>query len=61
MADLGYLPKLKRGLGLAFGADVHDLIPHYSILYQWTKFQCHTFFAFQDIEQNVLLKSCLGS
>ena len=29
------------------------------ILYQWTKFQCHTFFPSQDIKQNVLLSSYL--
>ena len=31
------------------------------ILDQWTKFQCHTFFPFQDIEQNVLLSSYLDN
>ena len=25
------------------------------MLYQWTKFQCHTFFPSQDIKQNVLM------
>ena len=33
----------------------------YLILYQWTKFQCHTFFPSQDIKQNVLLSSYLDS
>ena len=33
----------------------------YLILYQWTKFQCHTFFRSQDIKQNVLLSFYLGS
>ena len=61
MAVLGCLPKLKRGLGLAFGAHFwHDFfcknVP-YLILYQWTKFQCHTFFPSQDMKQNVLLSS----
>ena len=57
MAVLGYLPKLKKDLGLAFGTNF-QLIFHknfpYSMLYQWTKFQCHTFFPSQDIKQNVL-------
>ena len=26
------------------------------MLYQWTKFQCHNFFPYQDIKQNVLLQ-----
>ena len=43
MAVLGYLPKLKSGLELAFGADFlawffHTNAP-YLILYQLTKFQ----------------------
>ena len=49
MAVLGYLPKLKRGLGLA--SDAHFL----------HNFQHHTFFHSQDIEQNVLLNSYLNS
>ena len=61
MAVLGDLPKLKRGLGPAFGAHfLHDFsikIFFYLILYQWTKFQCHTFFSSQDIKQNMLLNS----
>ena len=65
MAVLGYLPKLKEGLGLAFGAHfLHDFSIKnvlYLILYQWTKFQCHTFFPSQDIKQNVLLTSYLGN
>ena len=65
MAVLGYLPKLKRGLGLAFGAYfLHDFfyknVP-YLILCQQTKFQCHTFSPSQDIKQNVLLSSYLDS
>ena len=55
MAVLGCLPK-KGGLGLAFSANFP-----YLILYQWTKFQCHTFFPSQDIKQNVLLSSYLNS
>ena len=45
MAVLGYLAKLKRGLGLAFGVHfLHDFSTKkvsYIILYQWTKFPCH--------------------
>ena len=65
MAVVGYLAKLKRGLGLAFGAHFqHDFFEKnvpYLFLYQWTKFQCHTFFLSQDIKQNMLLKSYLDS
>ena len=61
----GYLPKLERDLVLAFSAlFLHDLpIKNvlYLILYQWIKFQCHTFFPSQDIKQNVLLSSYLDS
>ena len=44
---LGYLQKLKRGPGLAFGAHfLHDFSTklYLIIIYQWTKFQCHTLF-----------------
>ena len=59
MAVLDYLAKLKRDLGLAFGAYfLHDFfykkVP-YLILYQRIKFQCHTLFLSQDVKQNVLL------
>ena len=62
MALLGYLAKLKRGLGLAFGADfLYDFsiknVP-YLIPYEWTKFQYHNLFLSQDIKQNVLMTSC---
>ena len=65
MAVLDYLAKVKMGLGLAFGAHFlhgffHKNVP-YLILYQWTKFQCHTLFLYQDIKQNVLLSSYLDS
>ena len=61
MSVLGYLAKIKRSLGLFFGAHfVHDFVHvPYLILYQWTKFQCHTLFLSQDIKQNVLLSSYL--
>ena len=46
IAVLGYLEKLKLGLGLAFGAHfLHDFFHEnapYLILYQWAKFQCHS-------------------
>ena len=56
MAVLSYLPKLKSGLELAFGAHfLHDFSTNvsYLILCLWTNFQCHTFFPSQDIKQNV--------
>ena len=56
MAVLGYLAKLKRDLGLAFGAHFqHDFSIKMFLIYQCTKFQCHTLFPSQDIKQNVLL------
>ena len=56
MAVLGYLPKLKEDLGLAFGAHFRH---EFSI--NWKKFQCHTFFPSHDIKQNVLLSSSLDA
>ena len=57
------LAKLKRGLGLTFGAHfLHDFFHKnlpYLILYQWAKFQCHALFLSQDIKQNMLLSSYL--
>ena len=63
MPVLDYLAKSKRDLGLTFGAHflhdfLHKNIP-YLILYQWTKFPCHTSFLSQDIKQNMLLSSYL--
>ena len=58
MAVLGYLSKLRRGLGLAFGAHfLHDFSEKMFLIwhYLWRKFQCYTFFPSQDIKQNVLL------
>ena len=63
MAVLGYLPKLKRGLGLAFGVHfLHDFpkIFPYLLLYEWTKFQCHTFFSFSRYQTKCVLSSYLG-
>ena len=62
MAVLGYLPKLKRGLGLALCAHfVHDFHKNapYLILYQLTKFNFHAFFLSEKIKQNELLSSYL--
>ena len=60
---LGYLAKLKRGLGLTFGTHfLHDFFHNnvlHLILYQWPKFQCHTLFLSQDIKKNMLLSSYL--
>ena len=58
---LGYLPKLKKGLELTFGAHFlhgffHTNAP-YLILYQLTKFQRYIFL--QNTKQNVLLSSYL--
>ena len=65
MTFLSYLLKLKRGLGLAFGAHfLHNFFNKsvsYLIVYKWTKFQCHNLFLSQDIKQNVLLSSYLDS
>ena len=65
MAVLAYLAKLKRGLGLAFGAHFLHCFSKknvaYLILCQWTKFQYHALFLSQDIKQNVLLSSSLDS
>ena len=47
MAVLGYLPKFKRGLGIAFGILFHK-IDLYLILCQLTKFQCHALFPSQN-------------
>ena len=67
MAALDYLPKSKRGLGLAFGGhflqdfSIKMFYVLYVILYWLIKFQCNAFFSSQDIKQNVLLSSCLGN
>ena len=64
MAVLDYLAKLKRGLGIAFGAHfLHDFSKKnfFLIPYQWTKFLCYTLFLSQNIKHNVLLHSYLNS
>ena len=60
----GLFTKIKKGSGTSFWCTFsawffHGNVP-YLILYQWTKFQCHTFFTSEDIKQNVLLNSYLG-
>ena len=58
MSVLGYLVKLKKGLGLALGAHFLHGFFHknvsYLILYQLTKLQYHTLCLSQDIKQNML-------
>ena len=65
MTVLGYLAKLKGGVGLAFGAHfVHDFSMKMFLIsfpINGTKFQCHTLFLSQDIKQNVLFSSYLDS
>ena len=55
MAVLNYLPKLLRGLGLAFAAHFLHNFYYKNVLYLtlhlWAGFQCHTFYPSQDIKQ----------
>ena len=56
MDVLGYLPKSKRNLVLAFDAYfLHDIPSKCSLFntHQLTKFQCHTFLPSEDTRQNV--------
>ena len=48
-------------LNLFCNLKIDWMIFPYSILYQWEKFQCHTFFSSQDIKQNLLLSPYLDS
>ena len=54
----GLFTKIKKGSGTSFWCTFFAWFFHrnvtYFILYQWTKFQCHTFFPSQDIKPNVL-------
>ena len=66
MVVLGYSLKLKMGLGQALGqVNIFSMVfhknPPHSILYQLTKFLCHTLFSSQDIKQNVLLSFYLDN
>ena len=61
----GLFTKIKKEFGTIFCCTfsawfLHKNVP-YLILYQWTKFQCHTFFPSQDIKQNKLLSSSLDN
>ena len=64
-SSLGLFSKIKKGSGASFWCTFsawffHKNVP-YLILYQWTKFQCHTLFLSQNIKQNVLLSSYLDN
>ena len=62
MVVLGYLPNLKRALGLAFGSCfLHDFSTKQSLLNTLSinKVSMSYLFRFQDIKQNVLLTSYL--
>ena len=65
MAVLRLLPKVKRGMGLAFGAHfLHDFSKKcalFNTLSMDKVFQCHTFFLSQAVKQNVLSSSYLDS
>ena len=56
---LGLFTKIKKGSGASFWCIFsawffYNNVP-YLILYQWTKFPCHTSFPCEDIKQNVFL------
>ena len=54
-----YLPKLKKGLGIAFGAHLcHDFPIKIFLIQNSINLQSFNV-DFQDIEQNVFLRSCL--
>ena len=59
----GLFSKIKKGSGASFWSIFIEWFFHksvsYLILYEWTKFQCHTLFVSQDIKQVVLLSSYL--
>ena len=61
----GLFRKIKKGSGASFWCTFSEWFFHknvpYLVLYQWTKFQCHTLFLSQDVKQNVSLSSYLGS
>ena len=61
----GLFSKIKKGSGTSFLCAFSTWLFHknvsYLILYQWTNFQCHTFFSSEDIKQNVLLSSYFDS
>ena len=61
----GLFTKNKNGSGYSFWCTFSAWFCHknvrHLILYQWTKFRCHTFFPSQDIKHIVLLSSYLDS
>ena len=61
----GLFHKIRKGSGTNFWSTFSAWFSHknvpYLILYQWTKFQCHTLFLSQNIKQNVFLSSHLDS
>ena len=61
----GLFVKVKKGsrnsLWYTFSAWFSKKNVPYLILYQWTTFQCHTFFPSHDTKQNALLSSYFGS
>ena len=61
----GLFTKIKMGsensFWIIFSAWFFHKNVSYLILYQWKKFQCHTFFHSQDIKPNVLFSSYLDS
>ena len=65
MTVLGYIKKIKKGSANSFwckfSAWFFHRNVHYLILYQWTKFQCHTLIPSQDTKQNMLLSCYLDS
>ena len=61
MSLLGYLPNLKRRLGLAFGAHFFHKNVSYVVLHQLAKFKCQAYFPSQDMKQNVLLSPYLAN
>ena len=65
LSYFGLFTKIKKDSGTSFWCMFSqwffDKNAPYLILYQWTKFQCHTFSPSQDMEQNVLLTSYLDS
>ena len=62
---IGLFTKFKKGSGISFWCTFSVWFFHtntpYLILYQLTKFQCHTFYPSQDIKRNVLLSSYLDN
>ena len=63
MAVLGYLPKLKRGLRIAFDAHFQHNYSRKMFLNTLSidKVQCYIFFPSQDFKRNVLLSSYLDN